>query len=214
VVAGAACADHGREPQRLGKHRQLIQQRALRFEKAEQVPFRFRWPPKGQRATLPWFDAQIRPLTVEGIAMHALDRVKIYSCVGEHHKFPWKPMPWPGISNKVLFCDPVLGTTIELARLEKGSMFPVHYHPSMQTLFLLSGKVKTDTRTITPGTFDVIPAGEKHGGYLAEEDSIQFKVFSAVPVYFLENGDVYYYKCDGTVEKADKDRFSAQNIIS
>jgi quercetin dioxygenase-like cupin family protein len=149
--------------------------------------------------------------------MHALDRVKTYACLGPHDQHPWKPMPWPGIYNKVLFCDPVQGTTIELAKIEKGATFPVHYHPTMQTLFLMSGLVKTETRTITPGTFDVIPAGERHGGYLAEEESVQYKLFSAMPVYFMENGDVFFYKCDGTVCKIDAAKspvFPAQNIMA
>ncbi len=150
--------------------------------------------------------------------MHALERAKIYSCVGDHEKYPWKPMPWPGISNKVLFCDPVMGTTIELAKIDKGAVFPVHYHPTVQTLFLIKGRVRTEGRVIMVGTFDVIPAGEKHGGYVAEEESIQYKLFSAMPVYFLENGDVFYYKYDGTVEKIDhanaKAKFSVQNIMS
>ena len=149
--------------------------------------------------------------------MHALDRAKTYSCVGDHVKYPWKPLPWAGIYNKVLFCDPVQGTTVELAKIEKGATFPVHYHPTMQTLFLLSGKIKANSRTITPGTFDVIPAGEKHGGYFAEEESIQYKLFSAMPVYFMENGDVFYYKYDGTVEKIEKKQstvFPSQNIMA
>lgn len=145
--------------------------------------------------------------------MHALERAKIYSCVGDTDKFPWKSMPWPGIFNKVLFCDPVMGITIELAKIEKGALFPVHYHPTVQTLFLLRGRLKTGDRIISAGTFDVIPAGEKHGGYFAEEESVQYKFFSAVPVYFMENGDVYYYKNDGAVEKSAPGK-SQQNILA
>jgi ChrR Cupin-like domain len=145
--------------------------------------------------------------------MHALDRAKIYSCVGDTEQYPWKRMPWPGIFNKVLFCDPVLGTTIELAKIEKGALFPVHYHPTAQTLFLVKGRLKTDDRVIAIGTFDVIPAGERHGGYFAEEESIQYKFFSAVPVYFMENGDVFFYRHDGTVEKSAPGK-AVQNIMA
>jgi hypothetical protein len=51
---------------------------------------------------------------------------------------------------------------------------------------------------------------------VAEEESIQYKLFSAMPVYFMENGDVYYYKCDGTVQKVDNVAAfkSSQNIMA
>lgn len=150
--------------------------------------------------------------------MHALERARHHALLGEHEKYPWKRMPWPGIYNKVLFCDAILGTTIELAKIEKGATFPVHYHPTVQTLFLLSGLIRTEDQTITPGTFNVIPAGERHGGYFAEVESVQYKFFSAMPVYFLENGDVFYYRCDGTVEKVESTTASktltAQNIMA
>jgi mannose-6-phosphate isomerase-like protein (cupin superfamily) len=149
--------------------------------------------------------------------MHALDRVKAYACVGDHEQYSWKPMPWPGISNKVLFCDSILGTTIELAKIEKGAVFPVHYHPTVQTLFLIKGRIRSEGRTMTVGTFDVIPAGERHGGYVAEEESIQYKLFSAMPVYFMENGEVYHYKYDGTVvrlEPGSPKALSSQNIMA
>jgi quercetin dioxygenase-like cupin family protein len=145
--------------------------------------------------------------------MHALERAKTYSRIGDTEKIEWKRMPWAGIFNKVLFCDPVQGTTIELAKIEKGATFPVHYHASMQTLFLLKGRLKTRDNIIHAGTFDVIPAGEKHGGYYAEEESIQYKYFSAIPVYFMEDGDVFYYKCDGTVEKNAPGK-TLQNIMA
>jgi hypothetical protein len=55
--------------------------------------------------------------------MHALERIRAYAQTGSHVDYPWKPMPWPGIYNKVLFADPIMGTTIELAKIEKGATF-------------------------------------------------------------------------------------------
>ena len=51
--------------------------------------------------------------------------------------------------------------------------------------------------TIEPGTFNVIPAGQLHGPFEAEEESIQFKVFSSLPVYILTDGSTHIYKRDG-----------------
>jgi hypothetical protein len=131
--------------------------------------------------------------------MHALQRMNWYVLPGNHNERPWKEMPWPGIFNKVLFCDPVLGVTLELAKIEKGATFPVHYHTTAQTLFLVSGRLRHEGRVLEAGYFDIIPAGERHGGYFGVEESIQFKMFSSVPVYFLENGDAFIYRTDGTM---------------
>lgn len=120
-----------------------------------------------------------------------------FTRLGKHDEHPWEPLPWTGVSNKVLFSDPVTGFTIELARVEQGASFPEHYHTTMQTLFLVSGRLRGPGGLIEPGTFNVIPAGELHGPFEAEEESVQFKVFSSLPVYILTDGATYIYKRDG-----------------
>lgn len=57
-----------------------------------------------------------------------------FTRLGKHDAHPWEPLPWAGVSNKVLFSDPITGFTIELARVEQGAAFPEHYHTTMQTL--------------------------------------------------------------------------------
>jgi len=126
-----------------------------------------------------------------------------FARLGNHEMYPWKPLPWKGIYNKVLFFDPVTGATIELAKIEKGAVFPEHYHTTVQTLFLAKGKLRTGSGDIyEPGTFNVIPAGQLHGPFIGEEESIQYKYFSAVPVYLLKDGTTYIYQCDGTTISA------------
>ena len=142
-----------------------------------------------------------------------------YCCLGDHENYPWKRLPWRGIYNKVLFFDPCTGATIELAKIAEGAMFPEHYHTTVQTLFLHTGLLRTgDGTLITKGTFNVIPAGEVHGPFTAVEDSIQFKYFSATPVYVLTDGSTYIYQKDGTVTKAGNldfvSRITTTNFIS
>jgi len=120
-----------------------------------------------------------------------------FARVGPHSGYEWEPLPWKGVSNKVLFMDPVTGFTIELARTERGSTFPEHYHTTMQTLFLVEGRLRSGDAVLEPGTFNVIPAGQLHGPFEAEEDTLQFKVFSSLPVYILTDGSVHIYKRDG-----------------
>ncbi len=129
---------------------------------------------------------------------------EIYCRLGPHQAHPWTPLPWPGISNKVLLLDHLTGATIELARLEAGAIFPAHYHTTLQTLFLLSGRLRSGDTLIEEGTFNVIPPGRLHGPFIAEEESIQFKYFSAIPVYILEDGSTYIYKRDGRTLAAGK----------
>ena len=119
--------------------------------------------------------------------------------LGQHNKHPWKPLPWKGTFNKVLYFDRISGATIELAKIEKGAEFPEHYHPSIQTLFLISGRLRSKDGIIEPGTFNIIPAGQLHGPFHGEEESITLKFFSATPVYFLKDGSSYLYKEDGRI---------------
>ena len=141
-----------------------------------------------------------------------------FARLGQHEQHPWLPLPWKGIYNKVLYFDRITGVTIELAKVEKGAEFPEHYHPTVQTLFLVSGKLKSRDLVITPGTFNVIPAGQVHGPFFAEEESIQFKYFSAVPIYFLKDGSSFCYKEDGrTFDLRDasvvEEVFSQENFL-
>lgn len=117
--------------------------------------------------------------------------------LGEHEQYEWTSLPWDGVYNKVLYFDRATGMTLELAMVEEGAEFPQHYHTTAQTLFLVSGELEAEESTITEGTFNFIPAGEKHGPYVANRDSVQFKFFNATPTYIMEEGDVYIYKYNG-----------------
>jgi hypothetical protein len=57
----------------------------------------------------------------------------------------------------------------------------------------------------------VIPAGHRHGGYFGEEESIQFKFFSAVPTYLTDDGNVYFYRRTGNIISAGRLDF-AKNL--
>ena len=143
----------------------------------------------------------------------------LFCQLGPHEAFPWKALPWRGVFNKVLFFDRCTGATIELAKVEKGAHFPEHYHTTVQTLFLVSGRLRTGSgQIIEPGTFNVIPAGQVHGPFFAEEESVQFKYFSAVPVYILKDGATYIYQEDGTITDAGRLAFASHiksdNFIS
>lgn len=137
---------------------------------------------------------------------------RVFCRLGPHENYPWRSLPWEGVFNKVLFFDPITGSTLELARVEKGATFPEHYHTTVQTLFLVEGRLRSGDALIEAGTFNVIPAGQLHGPFTAELDSIQFKYFSSTPVYILRDGSTYIYQPDGTT--ISMGRLSLKNALS
>jgi len=75
----------------------------------------------------------------------------VFCRLGRHEEYEWTPLPWEGISNKVLMFDRTTGATMELARVEKGAEFPAHYHTTLQTLFLVRGRLRSGDRVIEAG---------------------------------------------------------------
>jgi quercetin dioxygenase-like cupin family protein len=122
----------------------------------------------------------------------------MFTRLGQQQDHKWEPMPWKGVSNKVLLFDRCTGLTLELARIEKGAVFPEHYHTTVQTQFLVSGQIQLKSGEILdPGTFNIIPAGQLHGPFTAVDEAITFKYFASVPVYILPDGHTFIYHEDG-----------------
>jgi quercetin dioxygenase-like cupin family protein len=143
----------------------------------------------------------------------------MFTRLGNHHDYGWEPLPWKGIYNKVLLFDRCTGLTLELAKIEKGFVFPEHYHTTVQTQFLVSGHIRLRTgEVLDPGTFNIIPAGQLHGPFEAVEEAITFKYFASVPVYILPDGATFIYREDGKTIDAGNLNFIGQikekNFIS
>jgi len=143
----------------------------------------------------------------------------IYTRLGNHDDHSWEPLPWKGTYNKVLMFERCTGLTLELARIEKGAVFPEHYHTTVQTQFLVSGRIRLKSGdVIEPGTFNIIPAGQLHGPFEAVDEAITFKYFASVPVYLLPDGSTFIYREDGTTIDAGNLQFARQirdaNFIS
>jgi quercetin dioxygenase-like cupin family protein len=129
----------------------------------------------------------------------------MFTRLGQHDDHQWEPLPWKGVYNKVLMFDRCSGLTLELAKIEKGAIFPEHYHTTVQTQFLVSGLIRLKTGEIVePGAFNVIPCGQLHGPFEAVDEAITFKYFASVPVYILPDGATFIYKEDGTQIEAGR----------
>jgi quercetin dioxygenase-like cupin family protein len=143
----------------------------------------------------------------------------MFTQLGHHDDHRWVALPWKGVFNKVLMFDRCTGLTLELAKIERGAVFPKHYHTTVQTQFLVSGRVRLETGDILdPGAFNIIPAGQVHGPFFAEEEAITFKYFASVPVYILPTGETFIYRENGeTIDAGVLDfasKISRANFIS
>lgn len=127
----------------------------------------------------------------------------MFNQIGNHEEYDWVQMPWKGVFNKVLMFDRCTGLTLELAKIEKGAVFPEHYHTTVQTQFLVSGEMRLKNGDkFNAGAFNIIPAGQLHGPFYAESEIITFKYFASVPVYILPNGETFIYREDGKMIEA------------
>lgn len=143
----------------------------------------------------------------------------IFKRLGHHRDHPWTPLPWKGTYNKVLLFERCTGLTLELAKIDEGSVFPEHYHTTVQTQFLVSGLIRLKSgEVLEPGAFNIIPPGQLHGPFEAIEEAITFKYFASVPVYLLPDGSTFIYREDGaTIHAGSLDfatKLGAENFIS
>ena len=116
----------------------------------------------------------------------------MFTRLGSHHDYGWEPLPWKGVFNKVLLFDRCTGLTLELAKVEKGAKFPEHYHTTVQTQFLVSGRLRLKGGDILdPGAFNIIPAGQLHGPFEAVEEAIS-NISLPYPFTFCQMGQRSY----------------------
>ena len=75
----------------------------------------------------------------------------------------------PGVSLLPL-AEPVPDGSIHKARLQAGTVIPVHTHPADEFVTVLSGTIETGGRRCTANTFWVTPAGTRQGPHIAITD--------------------------------------------
>ena len=60
----------------------------------------------------------------------------------DSNQVEWRPMRYPGISNKSLRRDPVTEARVSLMRFEPGAYLPLHEHPEGEEVFVMEGRVR------------------------------------------------------------------------
>jgi hypothetical protein len=87
-----------------------------------------------------------------------------------------------------------------------GTTFPEHYYTTVQTQFLVSDRLclKNSGDVIDSNTLNVIPVGQLHGPFVAEEEAITFKFFESKDVCIIADWATFIYKENGEMIDAGR----------
>ncbi len=66
---------------------------------------------------------------------------------------PWMPAPVPGARFKLLSAGPQQGYVMLLIELAPGAGYPEHDHPGVEEMYVLTGDLQTEGRSLGPGDF-------------------------------------------------------------
>jgi 2,4'-dihydroxyacetophenone dioxygenase len=92
----------------------------------------------------------------------------------------WEELPFPGVSQKLLWHDDHTGASILLVRVAEGNGAPLaHTHLCNQFIFCVEGEYEytASGQVMTPGAFCSHPKGHVHGPTRARVDSILLEIF-------------------------------------
>ncbi len=104
----------------------------------------------------------------------------------------WVPMNLPGVpaglQQRLLHENKQNKLTSALVRFPKGFREPRHYHTTCgHSMYILKGKLKSPDGDLTPGTFSYAAVNERHGPFLAEEET-EFLFYTDGPFdFFVED---------------------------
>lgn len=117
---------------------------------------------------------------------------EVRSFVAESSKVPWVAMTLPGVPaglQQQLFHDnkdtKLLSAKV---RFPKGFREPRHYHTTCgHSMYILKGRLKSPERVLTPGMFIYAAPNERHGPFVAEEET-EFLFYTDGPFdFFVED---------------------------
>jgi anti-sigma factor ChrR (cupin superfamily) len=81
--------------------------------------------------------------------------------ISRANELEWQPLPFPGITAKRLFLDPVSGNITTLVRMAPGSTYPAHHHAGIEHLYMLEGDLAFRDHTLHAGDYEVsIPTSD------------------------------------------------------
>ena len=104
----------------------------------------------------------------------------------------WAPVNLPGvpagIQQKLLHNNAANKVQTALVRFPKGFREPRHYHTTCgHSIYILKGRIRSPEGLLTPGTFTYAAPNERHGPFVAEQDT-EFLFYTDGPFdYFIED---------------------------
>ena len=104
----------------------------------------------------------------------------------------WTPVSLPGvpagIQQKLLHNNTASKVQSALVRFPKGFREPRHYHTTCgHSIYILKGRIRSPEGLLTPGTFTYAAVNERHGPFVAEEET-EFLFYTDGPFdYFIED---------------------------
>jgi len=101
----------------------------------------------------------------------------------------WTPVALPGvpagIQQRLLHNNAAKSMQSALVRFPKGFREPRHYHTTCgHSIYILKGRIRSPEGVLTPGTFTYAAANERHGPFVAEEET-EFLFYTDGPFDYL-----------------------------
>jgi quercetin dioxygenase-like cupin family protein len=103
----------------------------------------------------------------------------------------WTPAVLPGvpagITQRILHNNAGNKLMTALVKFPKGFREPRHYHTTCgHSIYMLKGRIRTPDRVMTPGSFSYAAVTERHGPFVAEQES-EFLFYTDGPFdYFVD----------------------------
>ena len=94
----------------------------------------------------------------------------------ETENVQWAPMPIkvvpPGLQQRLLHENKEKSTQTAIVRFPAGYREPRHYHTTCgHSLYILKGRLESPDGPLTPGTFVYSAPHERHGPFLAQQET-------------------------------------------
>ena len=103
----------------------------------------------------------------------------------------WTPVNLPGvpagIQQRLLHANAANKLQSAIVRFPKGFREPRHYHTTCgHSIYILKGRIRSPEGVLTPGSFTYAAVNERHGPFVAEQET-EFLFYTDGPFdYFID----------------------------
>jgi len=133
----------------------------------------------------------MKPLAVLALLLAFASAQEKHSIQVQAADVQWTPVSLPGvpdgIQQKLLHNNDAKKVQSAIVHFPKGFREPRHYHTTCgHSIYILKGRIRSPEGMLTPGTFSYAAVNERHGPFVAEEDT-EFLFYTDGPFdYFID----------------------------